>query len=119
MEKKIRRRKITKKMTNEECCQFNIEQREEYADDPLPYIHVKCAGTFLVDGRGYIPCDFHFVPLENAWDKICPKCKMMKSGMNRSCPFARHELEDSSFFTHGFDEGLPTDFNHANYTPVR
>ena len=108
MEKeKIRRRQIKKKMSDEERYQFNIEQREEYPHDPLPYIHIPCS------------CGFYFVPLENAWDKICPKCKMLKSGINRTCPFARHELEDSSFFTHGFDEGLATDFNHANYTPVR
>lgn len=49
-------------MSDEECYRFNIEQKD-HPEDPLPYVHIRCN------------CGFHFIPLENAWDKTCPKCK--------------------------------------------
>ena len=110
MESSIRRRRVSSyKLTNQQRREFNIEQREKFPSDPLPYLPVKCSAE---------GCRFHFIPIDNAYNTICPLHKHKNSKIH-PCPFMNHELVDTSFFTWGIDEDLPTDFNHANYTPVR
>jgi hypothetical protein len=109
MENSIRRRNNVNKMTYKERREFNIQQREKYPENPRPYLPVECAKE---------GCFFHFIPIDNAYEALCPLHRIKNPRIN-PCPFMGHELADSTFFTWGIDEDLCTDFNHANYTPVR
>lgn len=109
MENSIRRRNNVNKMTYKERREFNIQQREKYPENPRPYLPVECAKE---------GCFFHFIPIDNAYESLCPLHRIKNPKIN-PCPFMSHELVDSTFFTWGIDEDLCTDFNHANYTPVR
>ena len=107
----FRRRKINgNNLSDEEKRQFNIEQRNKYPHGPFPYLPVKCL---------HAGCDFYFVPIDNAYETFCPVHRLKKTSKMNECPFMGHELQDSGFFSWGKDDDLPTDFNHANYTPVR
>ena len=111
MEKLIRRRKVNPlKMNNIQRRNFNIEQREKFPHNPFPYLDVECA---------HEGCNFHFVPIENAYEVLCPLHRIKRNSQIHPCPYMNHELVDTTFFTSGLDKDLPTDFNHANYTPVR
>ena len=107
----FRRRKINgNTLTDHEKREFNIEQRNKYSHDPLPYLPIEC----------YQPgCSFQFIPVDNAYENLCPVHRFKKTSKMNECPFMQHELQDSCFFSWGKDDDLPTDFNHANYTPVR
>lgn len=109
MESSIRRRNNVNNMSFKERQEFNIQQREKYPDSPRPYLPIPCANE---------KCQFHFIPIDNAYEVLCPIHRMKNPKIN-PCPFMNHELTDSTFFTWGVDEDLPTDFNHANYTPLR
>ena len=111
MTKELRRRKLNgKNLTDEEKRVFNIEQRSKYPHDPLPYLPVPCL---------HPDCFFHFVPIDNAYETLCPVHRIRHTSKSSQCPYMNHEMEDSGFFSWGKDDDLPTDYNHANYTPVR
>ena len=110
MNEPICRRTINgKNMSESDRRAYNIKQREKFPHNPGPYLPVKCS---------YEGCPFHFVPIDNAYETLCPVHKTRNPKINE-CPYMNHEMIDTSFFVNGYDKDLPTDFNHANYTPVR
>ncbi len=109
MESSIRRRNHVNRLSDIERREFNIKQKEKYPNSPLPYLPVKCSKE---------NCGFYFIPIDNAYETLCPLHRIKKPKIN-PCPFMNHELVDNSFFIWGRSEDLPTDYNHANYTPLR
>lgn len=97
--------KLTEEFEDWERYEYNINQRDK-AKKPKPYIPIKCKHS---------GCGFYFIPLANARQKYCS----LHEKQSTSCPFENHLLQYGGFFANGDDKNLPTDFNHANYTPLR
>jgi len=105
----LKRRKIKKKMSHEERVEYNTYVRNTFPKERKDYVPIKCQKP---------GCVFHFIPVDNVNEKFCPLHRMV-SKVQENCPWMKHDLVDCTFFAKGLDSGLETDFNHANFTPVR